>query len=99
MSRLVFAALLLSLLPAGTRGAAPVPAARPVVLSPAEADSVTKAILKDRADTEEWLKSNATSYLATVQRVDFGAKKTLTVGRRPRQRRLHPRPDGSRPTT
>ena len=81
MPRLALIAMLLTLLPAGAAGAAPVTAARPVVLSPAEADSVTKAILKDRADTEEWLKSNETSYLATVQRVDFGGKKTLTVGR------------------
>ena len=65
------------------RPASPVTAAPPVTLDRAEADSLTRAILKDRADTEEWLKSNETSYLATVQRVDFGAKKTLTVGRDP----------------
>jgi uncharacterized protein len=59
-------------------GAAP---AKPVTLSPAEADSVTKAIEKDREDTRAWLKSAPTSYLATVRRVDFGDRRTLTVGR------------------
>ena len=59
------------------------PPRRPIRLTPAEADTLTQAILKDRADTEQWLKSGATSYLATVQRVDFGAKQTLTVGRAP----------------
>ena len=81
MPRLALIALLLALLPAGAAGAAPVSPAGPVRLTPAGADSVTRAILKDRADTEQWLKSDPTSYLATVQRVDFGARKTLTVGR------------------
>ena len=65
----------------GVSAAAPVTAASPVRLTPAEADSLTQAILKDRADTEQWLKSGETSYLATVQRVDFGGKPSLTVGR------------------
>jgi len=38
-------------------------------------------IVKDRADTEKWLKEDRTSYLATVDRRDFGGKKTLTLGR------------------
>jgi hypothetical protein len=83
MSRLTLIVLLLSLLPAGTAGAARAPAARPVALTPAEADSLTTAILKDRAETEEWLKNGETSYLAAVQRVDFGARKTLAIGRDP----------------
>ena len=83
MSRLALAAVLLPLLSAGPTGAAPAPAARPVRLATAEADSLTRAILEDRADTEKWLESGETSYLATVQRVDFGAKRTLTVGRDP----------------
>jgi len=82
MSRLAFIALLLTLLPGGA-GAAPVSPASPVRLTPAEADSLRQVILKDRAETEEWLKSGATSYLATVQRVDFGGKPTLTVGSAP----------------
>jgi hypothetical protein len=54
--------------------------ARPVVLSKVAADTLRAAILKDRADTEDWLKSKPTSYLATVQRVDFGEKTSLTIG-------------------
>lgn len=56
-------------------------AAKPERLSPAQADSVTRAILADRHDTEESLRSGPTSYFATVLRVDFGAATTLTVGR------------------
>jgi uncharacterized protein (DUF1684 family) len=74
---------LLTLLPASAGGAARVSPAGPVRVTPAEAESLTQAILRDRADTEQWLKSGETSYLATVQRVDFGAKRTLTVGRDP----------------
>jgi hypothetical protein len=44
-------------------------------------DSLTAAIQKDRADTETWLKSSPTSYLAAVRRVDFEDHPTLTVGR------------------
>lgn len=83
MSRLALIALLLTLLPNAAAGAARVSPALPVHLTPAEADTLTQAILKDRADTEQWLKSSETSYLATIQRVDFGARTTLTVGRDP----------------
>jgi uncharacterized protein (DUF1684 family) len=66
------------------KGSAPAPpsvtAANPVKLAPALADSLTAAILKDRADTDEWLKTAPTSYLATVQRRDFGEKAMLVVG-------------------
>ncbi len=79
MSRLALVALLLTLLP-GAAGAARVSPAGPARLTPAEADSLTRAILQDRADTERWLRSGATSYLATVQRVDFGARTSLTLG-------------------
>ncbi len=57
------------------------PVASPVPLTKAQADSVTRAILADRAETEKWLKTSPTSYLAAVQRVDFGGKSALTVGR------------------
>lgn len=57
--------------------------APPVTLSPAEADTVRARIERDRADTRKWLESGATSYLATVNRVDFGTKASLTVGRAP----------------
>jgi hypothetical protein len=65
---------------APTRAATADAAARPQRLTTAQADSVARAILKDRADTEQWLKGDPTSYLATVQRVDFGARTALTVG-------------------
>ena len=55
--------------------------ARPVVLTATQADSITKAIEKDRNDSREFLRSSPTSYLATVRRVDFGGRSTLTVGR------------------
>ena len=55
--------------------------AAPARLSPAEAAAAIKAIEKDRADTQEWLRASPTSYLATIDRRDFLAKKTLTVGR------------------
>jgi hypothetical protein len=57
--------------------------ARPAPMSEAARDSVIAAIEKDRADTIEWLKSSATSYLATVYRKDFDDRTTLTIGRDP----------------
>lgn len=53
----------------------------PVRLSPAAAAAVVKEIEKDRADTQAWLKSDPTSYLATIDRKDFAGKKTLSIGR------------------
>lgn len=47
------------------------------------ADSLTQAIEKDRRREEEWLKSSPSSYLATIHRVDFGERTSLTVGRSP----------------
>jgi uncharacterized protein (DUF1684 family) len=44
-------------------------------------DSIARAIEKERDQTGEWLQSGSTSYLATVNRVDFGERTTLTVGR------------------
>jgi uncharacterized protein (DUF1684 family) len=55
--------------------------ARPARLAATARDSILKAIQKDRTDTEEWLKTSSTSYLATVQRRDFDDKTTLVVGR------------------
>jgi uncharacterized protein (DUF1684 family) len=43
-------------------------------------DTVIAALRKDRADTETWLKSSPTSYLAAVRRVDFEGRPALTVG-------------------
>lgn len=56
-------------------------AARPVQPDPAAADRIIREIQKDRADTEEWLRSSPHSYLAAVNRIDFGDKPYLTVGR------------------
>jgi hypothetical protein len=53
----------------------------PVRLGKAAAAKVVKEIEKDRADTQTWLRSDPTSYLATIDRRDFAGKKTLTVGR------------------
>jgi hypothetical protein len=53
----------------------------PVSLTPTERAAVIKEIETDRADTERWLKSDPTSYLATVDRRDFEQRTTLTVGR------------------
>lgn len=44
-------------------------------------DSLTVAITADRRSTEEWLRSSPTSYLATIDRVDFGDRTALTIGR------------------
>jgi len=55
--------------------------ARPVKLTKAAAAAVIKHLETDRADTQTWLRSDPTSYLATTDRRDFAGKKTLTVGR------------------
>jgi uncharacterized protein (DUF1684 family) len=55
--------------------------ARPVKLSAADAAQALKDIEKDRVDTQKWLQSDPTSYLATIDRRDYEQKKTLTVGR------------------
>jgi uncharacterized protein (DUF1684 family) len=55
--------------------------ARPVKLTKAAADALIKEIQKERADTEAWLRSDPTSYLATIDRRDYAGKNTLTVGR------------------
>jgi uncharacterized protein (DUF1684 family) len=52
----------------------------PSGMSAVEADTLLKYYAKDRAETDEWLKSSPTSYLATVQRRDFGDRASLTVG-------------------
>jgi uncharacterized protein len=55
-------------------------AARPVVPGHASAESIKKEIEKDRTDTREWLRTSPTSYLAAIDRIDFGQKRILTVG-------------------
>src|SRR5438132_3559163 len=77
LSRVLIAAMAVLVL-AEPQAAGP---ARPVQLAKGAADAVIKALEKDRADTETWLRSDPTSYLATIARRDFGDKKALTVGR------------------
>jgi len=60
-----------------------VEAARPVMLTTAERDSLEKTVLKDRSATEIWLQTAPTSYLAAVARRDFGAKNVITLGTDP----------------
>ena len=55
-------------------------AARPVQLAKPAADAAVRQIEKDREESQRWLQSDPTSYLATIDRRDFGEKKTLTVG-------------------
>ena len=62
--------LLAALVPAG-----------PVKLGAVAADSVIVAMQRERTDTQNWLRTSPTSYLAAIQRVDFGSKPLLTVGR------------------
>jgi len=57
------------------------PAAPPVQLDSIATDTLKAAILKDRTVTNAWLQKSPTSYLATVQRRDFGDRSSLTVGR------------------
>jgi uncharacterized protein len=80
MKRFCFLLCLVSVLSGCTSWRTDAPA-RPVRLDKAAAEKISKEIEKDRADTKEWLRSNPTSYLAAVDRMDFGEKKTLTVGR------------------
>ena len=47
----------------------------------AVADSIIRSIEADRRQTEAWLRSSPSSYLATIGRVDFGGRTSLTVGR------------------
>ncbi|HKQ58683.1 MAG TPA: DUF1684 domain-containing protein [Candidatus Eisenbacteria bacterium] len=76
----MFATLALTItLAAATTAAGTAPG--PATLQRSEADSIRRAIEKDREETRTWLKTAPNSYLATVQRVEFLFKTTLTVGR------------------
>ncbi len=69
--------------PARVPAARRVPAKLPPGMTTLEADTLLARYAKDRSDTEQWLKSSPTSYLATILRIDFGARKSLTVGSAP----------------
>jgi len=56
-------------------------AAGPVVPDKTAAEKIINEIKKERSETENWLLSSPTSYLAAIDRVDFNDRKTLTVGK------------------
>src|SRR5262245_45073495 len=73
--------MLLSVLASCPLAQAPAAAARaPGPMDAATRDSLIALIQKDRADTERWLKSDPTSYLAAVRRLDFDDRARLSVG-------------------
>ena len=57
--------------------------ALPVKYPPSTAATAIKTVYRDRQNAEGWLRENSQSYLAAVQRKEFAAKPTLTVGRAP----------------
>lgn len=59
---------------------APITPAGPARLAPAERDSLVKAWNTARTADQEALRTSPTSYLAAVQRVDFGIARRLVVG-------------------
>ena len=81
MKTLVLALIVVTL--AGCARSGREPAAQPVRLDPAAAQSVIAEIERERAETLEWLRASPRSYLAAVDRVDFGGKESLTVGSDP----------------
>jgi uncharacterized protein (DUF1684 family) len=86
MKRTLLIFLSLVLLPLGCKffsdkSSARMTAARPVSMTKTEAESIIRETEKDRTETKEWLRSNPRSYLAAVNRIDFGQKPALTVGR------------------
>jgi uncharacterized protein len=75
--------LLAGLLAGPAAGATPAKRPGPKIppgMSAVEADTLLRSYTKDRAETQEWLKSSPTSYLATILRRDFGDRTSLTVG-------------------
>jgi uncharacterized protein (DUF1684 family) len=80
--RLVLTGLVAGLVGCGT-DATRAGSKRPPGMSASEADTLLQSYARDRAETEEWLKSAPTSYLATVLRRDFGDRVSLTVGSGP----------------
>jgi uncharacterized protein (DUF1684 family) len=55
--------------------------AQPAKLDKAQTEKIIKEIEKDRADSEEWLRSSPTSYFAAIDRINFDRKNVLMVGR------------------
>jgi len=65
--------------PATTRTGEKIPKGMSVV----QADTLLQHYAKDRSETEGWLKTSPISYLATIMRVDFGDRASMTVGSAP----------------
>jgi len=80
MSKSVLIAALVALSCAAAAPATGAAPADPIVCTPQQADSLRLEIQSNRTQTLDWLKSGANSYLATVQRVDFGGRERLVVG-------------------
>jgi uncharacterized protein len=59
----------------------PVTVAGPAPLTPGVRDSLTRAWTTSRTEEQEALRTSPGSYLAAIQRVDFGAARRLVVGR------------------
>jgi len=76
-----FALVLGALLGVGLMAQTAVKPSPPAKLSKEAAAAALKDIETDRADTQKWLQSEPTSYLATVDRRDFGSRTTMTIGR------------------
>jgi len=83
LALVVLAAVAALAVPAAAAAAPRPQPAKPATLNPVEADTLVRAIEKDRHETLEWLRTSPTSYLATVQRRDFGDQSSLTVGSAP----------------
>lgn len=77
----VFVALALASIAGSILTAAAPGPARPVVLTAAERARILSQLATARTESEAWLKSDITSYLATVARHDFEQRTVLTVGR------------------
>lgn len=85
MKRILIVFLLLIFIPMGCQKIkrntpTEMAAAQPIRLDAAAAEALKKEIEKDRTDTREWLRSSPTSYLAAVDRIDFGQKSALMIG-------------------
>jgi hypothetical protein len=81
MKKSFYLLVLLAIVLASCSRSSPEPPAAPIQLDQIAAERVVKEIEKDRAETREWLRSSANSYLAAIDRVDFEDRQTLTVGR------------------
>lgn len=74
-----FAAPALFATPRAPKSAAIEPARAPAY-PPSTAEAIIQGIYRDRARSEEWFHTNTQSFLAAVQRKDFGERASLTIG-------------------